>query len=42
MLQANDRIITADLRPKFDFNAAYGYQAGQTSNLFRSRTTPGR
>jgi outer membrane protein len=35
MLQANDRIITADLRPKFDFNAAYGYQAGQASNLFR-------
>jgi outer membrane protein TolC len=35
MLRANDRILTADLRPKFDFNAGYGYQAGQTSNLFQ-------
>jgi outer membrane protein TolC len=35
MYQANDHIISTDLRPKVDFNAAYGYQAGQTSNLFR-------
>jgi outer membrane protein TolC len=35
MYRANDHIISTDLRPKVDFNAAYGYQAGQTSNLFR-------
>ena len=35
MYRANDKIIQADLRPKFDFNAGYGYQAGKTDNLFR-------
>lgn len=35
MYRANDRIIKSDLRPKFDFNAAYGYQAGKTENLFK-------
>jgi outer membrane protein TolC len=35
MYRENDQIITTDLRPKFDFNAYYGYQAGQTSNLFK-------
>ncbi len=36
MLKANDRILTSDLRPKFDFSASYGWQAGQTDNLFKS------
>jgi len=35
MYQANDRIIKSDLRPKFDLNASYGYQAGKTDNLFK-------
>ncbi|MBK8793038.1 MAG: TolC family protein [Holophaga sp.] len=35
MYLANDRIIKSDLRPKFDFNASYGYQAGKTQNLFK-------
>jgi len=35
MYRANDRIIKSDLRPKFDFNASYGYQAGKTENLFK-------
>ena len=35
MYRANDQIIKSDLRPKFDFNAAYGYQANRTSNLFQ-------
>jgi outer membrane protein len=35
MYRANDRIIKSDLRPKFDFNASYGYQAGATNNLFK-------
>lgn len=35
MYRANDKIIKADLRPKFDFNASYGYQAGKTNNLFK-------
>jgi outer membrane protein len=35
MYQANDKIIKSDLRPKFDFNAYYGYQAGKTSNLMK-------
>ncbi len=35
MYRANDHIISTDLRPKFDFNASYGYQAGEASNLFR-------
>ena len=35
MYRANDQIITTDLRPKVDLNAAYGYQAGATSNLFK-------
>jgi len=34
MYKANDKIITSDLRPKFDFNASYGYMAGTTANLF--------
>lgn len=35
MYRANDRIIKSDLRPKFDLNASYGYQAGKTENLFK-------
>jgi len=35
MYQANDIIIKSDLRPKFDLNASYGYQAGKTDNLFK-------
>jgi len=34
MYRANDQIIRTDLRPKVDFNAAYGYQAGEAANLF--------
>jgi outer membrane protein len=34
MYQANDKIIKADLRPKFDFSASYGYQAGHSSDMF--------
>jgi outer membrane protein len=33
--QANDRIIKSDLRPKFDFGASYGYQAGHSNLLFQ-------
>jgi len=33
--RANDQIIRTDLRPKFDFNAYYGYQAGQASDMFK-------
>jgi len=36
MYQANDKIIAADLRPKLDFNAAYGNQVGQTGNWFKA------
>jgi len=36
MLQANARIIASDLRPKFDFSASYGWQAGQTDRLFKT------
>jgi outer membrane protein TolC len=35
MYRANEKVITSDLRPKFDFSASYGYQAGKTDNLFR-------
>ena len=35
MYQANDRIIRSDLRPKLDFNAAYGYQTSEASDLFK-------
>lgn len=35
VLKANDKIIKSDLRPKFDFNASYGYQTTSTSNLFK-------
>lgn len=35
MYQANEKIITSDLRPKFDLAASYGYQAGKTDNLFK-------
>jgi outer membrane protein TolC len=33
--EVNDQIIKTDLRPKLDFNASYGYQAGQSSELFK-------
>lgn len=36
MYRANEKIITSDLRPKFDFAASYGYQAGKTDNLFKA------
>jgi outer membrane protein len=35
MYLANARIIQSDQRPKFDFNASYGYQASRTPNLFK-------
>lgn len=35
MYRANDSILKSDLRPKFDMNASYGYQAGTTDNLFK-------
>ncbi|GLH73876.1 hypothetical protein GETHLI_23780 [Geothrix limicola] len=35
MYRANEKIITSDLRPKFDLSASYGYQAGKTENLWR-------
>jgi outer membrane protein TolC len=35
MFKANDKIITSDLRPKFDFSTSYGYQAGKTGNLWK-------
>jgi outer membrane protein len=35
MYRANEKIITSDLRPKFDLSASYGYQAGQSDNLFK-------
>lgn len=35
MYRANEKIITSDLRPKFDFSASYGYQAGKADNLFK-------
>ena len=35
MYRANEKIITSDLRPKFDLNASYGYQAAKTDNLFK-------
>ncbi|HJV21467.1 MAG TPA: TolC family protein [Holophagaceae bacterium] len=31
----NDQIITSDLRPRLDFSASAGYQAGKTDNLFK-------
>ena len=34
MYKANDRIIRSDLRPKFDFNASYGYQTGHLHDQF--------
>jgi outer membrane protein TolC len=34
-LRINDRILASDMRPKLDFNASYGYQAGKTDNLFK-------
>lgn len=34
MLRANDKILVSDLRPKFDFNTSYGYQAGKSGNLW--------
>ncbi|WP_005034770.1 TolC family protein [Holophaga foetida] len=36
MYQANDKIIKADLRPKVDFNASYGYQANHSNDLFQT------
>jgi outer membrane protein TolC len=35
MYRANEKVIISDLRPKFDFSASYGYQAGKTDNLFK-------
>ncbi len=35
MYRANEKIITSDLRPKFDLSASYGYQAGKTDLLFK-------
>jgi outer membrane protein TolC len=35
MYRANAKIITSDLRPKFDLSASYGYQAAKTDNLFK-------
>lgn len=35
MYRANDKIITSDLRPKFDLSASYGYQAGKSEHLFK-------
>nr|WP_320132089.1 TolC family protein [uncultured Holophaga sp.] len=35
MYQANAKIIASDLRPKFDFNASYGYQTGESASLFK-------
>ena len=35
MYRANDRILKAELRPRVDFNASYGYQARETTNLFK-------
>jgi outer membrane protein TolC len=35
MYQANDAILKSDLRPKLDFNASYGSQAGQSSDLYK-------
>jgi len=34
MYQANDQIIQADLRPKFDFSASYGFQTATSDNQF--------
>ncbi len=31
----NDQILTSDLRPRLDFSASAGYQAGKTDNLFK-------
>lgn len=35
MYRANAKVITSDLRPKFDLSASYGYQAGKSDNLFK-------
>lgn len=35
MYQANAKIITSDLRPKFDLTASYGYQTSRTDSLFK-------
>ncbi len=35
MYRANEKIITSDLRPKFDLTASYGYQAAKSDNLFK-------
>ena len=35
MYRANEKIITSDLRPKFDLSASYGYQAGKSELLFK-------
>ena len=31
----NDRILASDMKPKLDFSASYGYQAGKTDLLFK-------
>jgi len=35
MYRANDQILKADLRPRFDLGATYGYQAGRSGDLFQ-------
>jgi len=35
MYRANAKIIKAELRPKIDLNASYGYQTAKTDNLFK-------
>ena len=35
MYRANEKIITSDLRPKFDLTASYGYQTDRTDSLFK-------
>lgn len=35
MMRKFDRVLAADLRPKFDFSASYGYLAGMSRNLFK-------
>jgi len=35
MYRANDQILKADLRPRFDLGATYGYQTGRSGDLFQ-------
>ena len=34
-LRLNDRILAADMRPRLDFSASYGYQTSKTDLLFK-------